>query len=97
LDFDIWTAETPDGLIRWANVEPWITGPSMAAIRLEEALIDSSEDVAVAPLGPFYESTPKEPYAVAAMIRQMWPTAIFSDDAPDLEAIIPALPDGAVN
>lgn len=97
MDFDIWTAETPDGLITWENIEPWVLALNLAGIRLKKAFNADIEQIPAAPLGPYYDFKLSNPYAVAIMIRDLWPDAVFSDKAPDLEAIIPALPDGAVN
>lgn len=95
--FDYWTAETPDGLIRWENSDPWVFGPSRAAIALQGVLEAYRGDITVAPLGPFLKTTPEDPYVVAILIKRIWPTAKFSSDAPNPDDLIPSGVEGYVN
>ena len=97
MDFKTWNAQTVDGPVTWDNSFPWVFALNRASMRLKMAFNANEDQIAAAHLGPYFDFDLSNPYAVAIMIRNLWPDAVFSADAPDLEAIIPALEDGAVN
>jgi hypothetical protein len=89
---DNWSAKVGSREIRW-TADELLTGDIQLVLELQRELI-RQQAIKITPTGPSVDADEDNPYAVVALLRQLYPEAIFTD-APDLtELWIDDLPDG---
>lgn len=83
MDFDAWTAQTPDGPIEWQNLDPYVFGLSNASKAVRRYLVANQGTLELTPTGPAIEIVESNPYAVLYAINFLWEEYTLSDSAPD--------------
>lgn len=92
--FSSFTARGNGWQVEWSPDEPHLLGDSAQVINIQR-LVLTEDEFAVTPTGPFIVSQLNDPHAVMLAIRQLYPTATFTD-APDLTQLYADVPDDVV-